>query len=81
MLTRFALPDSFDTSTSTSAHIPPRNLLSGRWNSIVRARGTTSPSTINPSIWHSMASMALVSASSVVAPAEKQPGKSGTVTP
>src|ERR1035437_1200315 len=49
--------------------------------SLLRGEGTGSPSIIKPSIWHSIASMAFESASSVIVPAEKQPGISGTATP
>lgn len=81
IFTRFALPDSFDRSTSASAQIPPANSLFPWWCSMGCGAGTDSPSNNNPSTWHSIASTALLNASSAVSPAEKQPGKSGTVTP
>jgi hypothetical protein len=45
------------------------------------ADGIACPSSINPSMCNSIASLAMAKASSKVAPAEKHPGKSGTVIP
>ena len=81
MFTRSTFSDNLETSTSTTPNVQPLN--SGFFDTTSRedGAGISCPSSISHSSQPEMASFALSNASSNVSPAEKHPGRSGTITP